>query len=162
MAYVTRDYLSVQFRNFATRISTVFAKKTEIPAKVSELTNDAGYITNAVENLTNYYTKSDTYTKDEIASLIANVGTMSFKPVDELPKTDISATTIYLVPKTEAESSNDYIEYIYVSDKWEIIGETDMNLAGYVTSEELKDTLFSYVLKTDIEDSNIDFSAYFS
>ena len=63
MGYITKDYLTTQFTNFATRISTVFAKKTELPTKVSDLTNDSGFITNTVNNLTNYYTTANTYTK---------------------------------------------------------------------------------------------------
>jgi hypothetical protein len=39
---------------------------------VSTLTNDAGYITKAVSDLTNYYTKSETYTKQEVADYVAN------------------------------------------------------------------------------------------
>lgn len=45
MAFITREYLVTQFNNFATRISLIFAKKTEIPKSVSELTNDKGYLT---------------------------------------------------------------------------------------------------------------------
>lgn len=108
MAYITKEYLQTQFTNFATRISTVFAKKTELPTKTSDLTNDDGFITNAVNNLVNYYTKSETYTKDEIASLIASISTMSLKKVDSLPTTDISTTTIYLVPKETSGTDNVY------------------------------------------------------
>ena len=43
-----------------------YALKTEIPTKLSVLTNDAGFITKAVSNLTNYYLKSETYSKNEI------------------------------------------------------------------------------------------------
>lgn len=37
--------------------------------KTSELTNDSGFITNTVSNLTNYYTKNETYTKNEVNGL---------------------------------------------------------------------------------------------
>ena len=37
-----------------------------IPTKTSQLTNDSGYITNTVDNLTNYYKKSETYTQNAI------------------------------------------------------------------------------------------------
>lgn len=36
--------------------------KPTIPSKTSDLTNDSGFITNSVDNLTNYYTKSSTDT----------------------------------------------------------------------------------------------------
>lgn len=44
MGFISKSYLQTQFTNFATRLSLVFAKKTEIPTKVSELTNDNDYL----------------------------------------------------------------------------------------------------------------------
>ena len=40
------------------------------PTKLSQLTNDPGFITKAVTDLTNYYTKSTTYTKTEVDARI--------------------------------------------------------------------------------------------
>lgn len=37
MGYVSKNYLVTQFTNFATRISTVFAKKSELPTKASDI-----------------------------------------------------------------------------------------------------------------------------
>ena len=44
-----------------------------IPTSTSDLVNNSGFITNAVNNLVNYYTKSETYTKDEVDALVAKV-----------------------------------------------------------------------------------------
>ena len=44
--------------------------KPSIPDSTSDLVNDSGYITNSVNNLTNYYKKSETYTKTEVDGLI--------------------------------------------------------------------------------------------
>ena len=41
------------------------------PTKLSQLTNDTGFITNAVANLLNYYTKSETYSQTEVDNLLA-------------------------------------------------------------------------------------------
>lgn len=41
-----------------------------VPTDTSDLTNTAGFITNSVSNLTNYYTKSDTYDQQEVNALI--------------------------------------------------------------------------------------------
>lgn len=41
-----------------------------IPTKTSQLTNDSGYITNTVDNLTNYYKKSETYTQSTIDEIL--------------------------------------------------------------------------------------------
>ena len=45
MKFVTKSWIQTQFSNFASRISTVFARKTEIPTKTSQLTNDSGFKT---------------------------------------------------------------------------------------------------------------------
>ena len=50
MSYITRDFLVEQFANFATRISAVFAKKENMPTKLSDLENDSGYITTDTKN----------------------------------------------------------------------------------------------------------------
>lgn len=44
-----------------------------VPTKTSDLTNDSGFITNSVSNLTNYYTKSQTYTQGEVNSLLSAI-----------------------------------------------------------------------------------------
>lgn len=161
MSYVTKEYLETQFQNFATRLAIVMAKKSEIPLKVSDLTNDLGFITSAVDNLVNYYTKSQTYTKEEIAALVSTISTVTFEVVDTLPTDNISTNTIYLVPKGNSLSGNSYTEYANINGNWEIIGDTDVNLTGYVTTEQLAAKLNDYLQKTDVETENIDFSTYF-
>ena len=47
-----------------------FITSADVPTKTSDLTNDSGFITNSVSNLTNYYTKSQTYTQGEVNSLL--------------------------------------------------------------------------------------------
>ena len=49
----------------------------------------------------------------------------------ELPKTGVKGT-IYLVPDEHSDSNDTYDEYIWVTDKYEKIGNTDVNLSGYV------------------------------
>ncbi len=47
-----------------------FINSAALPTKTSDLTNDSGFITSSVNNLTNYYTKSQTYTQGEVNSLL--------------------------------------------------------------------------------------------
>ena len=47
-----------------------FITSAALPTKLSDLTNDTGFITSSVNNLTNYYTKGDTYTQSEVNSLL--------------------------------------------------------------------------------------------
>ena len=103
---------------------------------VSELNNDSGFITNTVTNLTNYYTKSETYTQDEVKALIDAITTLNIEVVTELPTENISSTTIYL-KGTETIGTNDYEEWIYVNNNWELIGTTAIDLSNYATKDEI-------------------------
>ena len=94
-------------------IPDTVALKTDIPTNVSELTNDAGFITNVVNDLVNYYTKSETYTQTEVNALISAIPKFDIEVVDTLPTSDISETTVYLVPNSDPESNN--ILNIYTS-----------------------------------------------
>lgn len=101
-----------------------------IPTKTSDLTNNSGFITKAVNDLTNYYLKSETYTKEEVQSLISAVNSITLQMVDSLPELGES-NVIYLVPKSG--SGNDiYDEYIFIYGKPEHIGSTQVDLSNYV------------------------------
>lgn len=121
-----------------------------IPAKVSDLTNDTGFITNTVNNLTNYYTSSNTYTKTEVNDLISTVGSLNIEVVQTLPTQDISTSTIYLVPNSSQGTNNYYDEYIYVSNTWELIGSTQVDLSNYYTKTQVDTLLDDKADATDI------------
>ncbi len=106
------------------------------PTKLSDLTNDAGFIDNTVNNLVNYYKKTETYTQAEVNALISAIVTLNILVVQTLPTQDISTTTIYLVPKATAETQDIYDEYIYVNNAWEHIGSTQVDLSNYYTQSE--------------------------
>ena len=112
------------------------ADNADIPTLLSQLTNDTGFITNAVSDLINYYTKGDTYTKTEVNNLISAIPKFSIQVVQSLPSTGISTTTIYLVPKT-ASTNDSYDEYIYVNNTWEKIGSTAVSLEDYYTKAQV-------------------------
>jgi len=126
---------------------------TDIPSKTSDLTNDSGFITNTVNNLVSYYLKTETYTKSEVDALIAALTSIDFEFVSELPTTDISTTTIYLVPKTDPLLSNVKDEYVNLdgtSAGWELIGSTSIDLSNYVTTTDLSTALADYVTSTGL------------
>lgn len=108
-----------------------------VPTKLSDLTNDSNFITNAVNNLVNYYTKTETYTKAEVNNLIGSISSLNILIVQTLPTEDISTTTIYFVPRTTAETQNVYDEFIYVNNAWEEIGSTEIDLSNYWSKTEL-------------------------
>lgn len=72
---------------------TEYAKKSELPTKTSDLTNDSGFIVNTVNNLENYYLKSETYNQTEIGNLLG----------EKANKTDIPTKT------SELENNSGYI-----------------------------------------------------
>lgn len=107
-------------------------------AYVTDIPTD--YITNSVNDLINYYNKTQTYNKDEVNNLIGSVsGGISFVVVDTLPTTGES-NKIYLVPHNHG-STDVYDEYIYVNNNWEKIGNTDIDLTNYATKTFVNDAV---------------------
>lgn len=115
----------------------------------SEIPDVSNFITNTVDDLLNYYKKSETFTKQEVNNLISAITTMDIQVVQTLPVQDISTTTIYLVPKTTAETNDAYDEYIYVSNAWEHIGSTEVDLTNYVTNTDYASYSKGGVIKVD-------------
>lgn len=109
---------------------------TAIKGRVSTLEN-AGYITKAVSDLTNYYKKSETYTQAEVNNLISAIPKFAISVVESLPTGNISTTTIYLLKTSTTETGNLYTEYIYVNSTWEKLGTQTLDLSGYATTSAL-------------------------
>ena len=120
----------------------------KVPTKLSEFENDGDginpFITKVVSDLQNYYTKSETYTQDEIKNLVSAIPKFSIKVVTELPTADISGTTVYLVASGSGEQ-NLYVEYIYINDTWEKLGEQTIDLSNYPTIEEMNTAIADYL-----------------
>lgn len=57
--------------------------------------------------------------------------------VNSLPTTDISHSTLYLVLKPGNPEGNIYEEYLYVNEKWEMIGTTGVDLSNYYNKSEI-------------------------
>lgn len=111
------------------------ALKSELPTKVSDLTNDVGFITNTVDNLVNYYKKSETYTKTEVNSLLSNISSLDIEVVQELPTTG-DLKKIYLLAQ-DRQAPDIYDEYLYINGAWERIGSTAVDLTNYYTKEQV-------------------------
>lgn len=103
-----------------------------VPTKLSELTNDESFIDNTVSNLTNYYLKTETYSKTEVNELVGQIATIQISVVDSLPSTGKS-NIIYLVAKGKSEDQNVYDEYLYTGKAFEKIGDTTIDLSNYLT-----------------------------
>ena len=118
------------------------ANKEEIPTKNSQLENDMQFVDNTVGNLVNYYSKNETYTQNEIKELIKSMATLDIRIVTELPTEDISRTTIYLLLADDGKDNNIYEEYIYANNRWEMIGNTKIEIPTKL-SQFINDTQFT-------------------
>ena len=98
------------------------AVDVSVPTNNNQLTNGAGYQTEAQVNTL-------------IANGIAGIQGISYSVVANLPATG-QAGIIYLVSNNGA-NPNIYDEYIYVNNKFEKIGTTDIDLSGYVEFTDL-------------------------
>ena len=118
----------------------------DVPTQVSELTNDAGYLTTETDPTVPAWAKAaqkPSYTAAEvgaptvaemntaIGTAIGQINSFDMAVVQELPTQDISTHTIYLVPKT-GETNDVYDEYVYINDNWEMVGNTQIDLSNYV------------------------------
>ena len=116
-----------------------YALKSEIPSmpsNTSQLTNDSGFITKTVNDLANYYLKSETYTRTEIDNKLSTIPKFSIQVVSSLPTSNISSTAVYLL-KSGSESQNIYTEYIYVNNAWEYLGKQSVDLTGYALKTDV-------------------------
>ena len=125
----------------------------DIPTQVSQLTNDAGYLTSFTETDPTVpawakAAQKPSYTAAEvgaptvsemnsaISEAIGQVNSFDMAVVQELPTQDISTHTIYLVPKT-GETNDVYDEYVYINSNWEMVGNTQIDLSDYALKTEI-------------------------
>ena len=132
------------------------ANINDVPTKTSDLTNDSGFITNTVDDLANYYKKSETYTQAEVNALIQNINAIQIRNVDNEAINATSATvqsvaTQYIVdnyqrqPKqldgliiTLTDQNDDKVLYTYseTSNLWINIGINGVDLSNYVSLDQ--------------------------
>ena len=115
----------------------VVLSSAQLPVKLGDFANDVGYITRAVADLLNYYSKAESYTKEEVNDLVSAIPKFKIQPVSSLPTEDISEATVYLLSDGE-KSGNLYTEYIYVKGAWECLGSQEVDLSGYAKIFDVK------------------------
>lgn len=76
-------------------------------------------------------------TKEYVDNAISSIPKFNIQPVTTLPTSNISTTTVYLL-QTNSETSNLYEEYIYVNNKWELLGTAKVDLSDYSTIEQME------------------------
>ena len=75
---------------------------------------------------------------DYVTSAIAGITKLTAQIVTTLPTTGES-NILYLVPKSTAATDNAYDEYMWISNKWEMIGSTSVDLSGYLKTTDIAD-----------------------
>jgi hypothetical protein len=131
-----------------------YSDATELMTAIANKINNSGFITNTVNNLVNYYLKTETYSKTEVDALLQAIATLDIQAVSQLPTTNISTTTIYLVPKQDPQVPDVKDEYINLdgtTSGWELIGNTQIDLSNYVTTSDLTTALQSYATKAYVD-----------
>lgn len=96
----------------------------------------------------------------ELESTITSIPKFKIVVVDELPTTNISVSTVYLVRNAANTTTNNlFTEYIYLDGKdggsWEKLGEQTLNISDIVTNSQLNEAisiaLASYVKTADMQ-----------
>lgn len=91
------------------------------------------FITRMVNDLVNYYTKSETYTKAEVAALIGAIQTFHYEiHASTSAVTSPSNNVLYLIGPT-GSGADKYEEYVYDrtnQNPWVKIGDTSIDLSG--------------------------------
>ena len=112
-----------------------------IEGVAAKTTADDGFVDLAIVekkvrlDLSNFATKAD----------VSAIPKFAIAVVTDLPTENISESTIYLKAH-EHGTGDSYDEYIYTAGKWEKIGNTDIDLSGYLKSADATTT---YLTKTD-------------
>lgn len=108
------------------------------------------FITNSVSNLTNYYLKSETYTKSEVEALIAAINQFHYEIAASTSAVSSPANNVlYLIGPT-GTGEDKYEEYVYSNSNWVKIGDTSISLSGYVTTQMLNTALADYTNTTTL------------
>lgn len=98
-----------------------------VPTKTSDLTNDSDF-------------QTGTQVSTAITTAIAGVTQFDYQVVESLPATGVKGT-IYLMANS-GSGSNVYDEYVWIDNKFEKLGSTEVDLSGYYTKTEV-DTLLN-------------------
>ncbi|MBQ9884419.1 MAG: hypothetical protein IJM43_08215 [Bacteroidaceae bacterium] len=130
-------------------------KAVNIPVPTEDTVTLWGFIKKTIDDLTNYYTKLQTYTRDEVQQLINAVKQFTYELVSVLPTASSSTMNkIYLVPSSDPQIQNVKDEYITIQNgstySWEQIGSTAIDLSGYVTTTALNNALADYTTTANL------------
>lgn len=116
---------TIKVNGVASKPDSSKAVDITVPTKVSELTNDSGY-------------QTESQVSSSIATALGRITGISFRIVDALPETGENGI-IYLIRHIYSDTGDSYDEYAWISsiNKFEKIGNTDVDLSGYIKEDDL-------------------------
>ncbi len=97
--------------------------------KAAKATSLSGY------GITDAYTK--TQTDSAISTAVAGASHLKRSIVETLPTSGIDANTIYMILADDESTDNKYIEWMYINSNWEKVGDSDVDLSGYIKETDL-------------------------
>ena len=135
------------------RITAVEGKIPSAATTSNKLVTDAdiaNFITKSVNDLANYYLKSETYTKTEVNGLIGAIDQFHYEIYASISAiTSPASNVLYLIGPT-GSGSDKYEEYVYSGGNFVKIGDTTIDLSGYVTTTALNTALANYTTTADL------------
>ena len=156
--YITESELDS--KGYLTEVPSEYITESELDSKGYLTEVPSEYITENELNGKNYATvaqvenKQDTLTAGDGINITDNVisctlDTSLYSVVTTLPTTG-EANKIYLIKSEDSGDSNIYIEYGYIENSWEKLGEykAEIDLSPYLTKSEASNT---YATKATVE-----------
>lgn len=136
---------------------TMYYTKSQVDALIQD------FITRSVNDLVNYYTKSETYTQAEVNTLIGSIESIHFEfAASTSDVQDPQSNVIYLIGPS-GTGADQYEEYVYANNQWKKIGDTSIDLSGYATLTDLQNaintamaTLMQYAVDNFYQKSEVD------
>lgn len=129
---------TVKVNNVALTPDASKAVNVAVPTKTSAITNDSGFITNAVNDLANYYKKSETYTQSEIDGMLTGAfhykGTVAtYADLPASPEVG-DVYNIETADSTHGIKAGDNVAWNGTA--WDVLSGT-MDLSAYYTSAQV-------------------------
>ena len=141
---------------------------TGLASRISDLESSVGHAADASQNIpaTGLYADiaaietqlGNVYTKSEIAEQIAAAQHLRYRIVSDITDIDITDEeaeyTVYLVPKSDSETNDEYDEYFVIDEVLEKIGNWSVDLSDYVQTNDNR--LLTQEQKTKLNAVNLD------
>ena len=119
--------------------------------KLDSIANGANKTTklSQLENDTNFKTESEIQQMAKKASLLKK------EVVTSLPTQGVD-NVLYVLEDSNGKDNNVYLEYLWLNNKYELIGSTDVDLSQYVKKEELVQYAKQEDIKTKLSEMEDD------